>query len=91
MMMRATSVIVALMRQHHRDDEQEGQDAADHPGQRLLESVAQRVDIIGHPAEHIAERMIVKVADRQPLDLLLERIAQIVHRSPGWHPSERTL
>ncbi len=70
-----------MQRQHRRDPEHHRQHR-DHRHQRreqlahrLLEALADVVDVVGDPAEHLAAGRAVEVGQRQPVDLLLDVLA----------------
>ena len=62
----------------HADD---GQHRGDQLAQRLLQGLGDVVDVVGDPAEHLAARLLVEVAQRQPGQLRLDLLAQPEHRA----------
>ena len=62
----------------------------------LLQALRDVVDVVGHPAEQLAALHRVEVAQRQPVDLRLDPLAQPEHRAlhdavedVRLHPAER--
>ena len=48
--------------------------------QRLLQALREVVDVVGDPAQHVAARLAVDVAQRHPVELVLDVGAQPEHR-----------
>ena len=64
---------------HHGNNKYKCQHCPDDTLHRLLKGIAQRVHVIGHNTQHITEGVIIKIADRQSMNLLLKRISDIIH------------
>ena len=70
---RASSGEIQNIMPEHADD---GQQRGDELAQRLLQRLGDVVDVVGDPAEHLAARLPVEVAQRQPGQLRLDLLAQ---------------
>ena len=53
----------------------------EHLAQRLLQALGEVVDVVGDPAQQVAARLAVDVAERQAVELVLDLGAQPVHRA----------
>ena len=49
--------------------------------QRLLQALREVVDVVGDPAQHVAARLAVDVAQRHPAELVLDVRTQPEHRA----------
>ena len=52
-------------REHHDRDADEQQHRREHLAQRLLQALRDVVDVVGDPAQQVAARLLVDVAERQ--------------------------
>ena len=82
-------------RQHHDQDADDREQRGDQLGQALLERLADVVDVVRDPAQQVAARVAVEVAERQPAELLVDVLAQPVDGPLGdaghdvaLHPAE---
>ena len=64
--------------EHHGQHADDGQQRGDELAQRLLQRLRDVVGVVGGPAEHLAARLLVEVAQRQPGQLRLDLLAQPV-------------
>ncbi len=55
--------------EHHHDRGDQHEDVGEQLADRLLEALGQVVDVVGHPAQQIAPRGAVDVAERERLSL----------------------
>ena len=81
-------------REHHHRDADQQQDRGQHLAERLLQALGEVVEVVGDAAEEVATRLVVDVAQRQPVDLRLGLLAQVQHRAlheAGDHPRRRHL
>ena len=63
---------------HHRQHRDHGHQRGHQLAHRLLEGLADVVDVVGDPAQQLAARRPVEVAERQPVDLVLDVLAHPV-------------
>ena len=66
-------------RKHHRQDPDHGQHRGQHPGQGLLEHGGDVIDVVGDARNQVAALDVVKVGQRQAVDLFLDALAQTEH------------
>ncbi|CAM3908549.1 hypothetical protein MIFL109517_10150 [Micrococcus flavus] len=64
---------------HHPDDAEDGQHRVHEGGERLLQGLLDVVHVIGGAGEQVAALAGVEVAQRQPVDLRLDVLAQPEH------------
>ncbi len=62
--------------EHHRQDADDHQDRGDQLAQRLLQGLRDVVDVVRHPREQLAARLVVEVTQRQAVQLALGLPAQ---------------
>ena len=62
--------------QHHPDDAEHRQHRGEQLAERLLQGLAEVVDVVGDPAEQLAARLLVGVRERQPVQLGGDLLAQ---------------
>ena len=65
--------------QHHHKDEYHGTDRRDNLADALLKRGIYGIHIIGDAAQHIAERIAVKIGQGQTADFLVHCHTQIMH------------
>ena len=58
--------------EHHHQHADHGQQRGEQLAHRLLQRLADVVDVVGDPAEQLAARLLVEVAQRQPVQLVLD-------------------
>ena len=68
-------------REHHDRHADEGEERREDLADRLLQALGEVVDVVGDPAQQVAAGLAVDVAERQPVELVLDRFAQRVHRA----------
>ena len=64
--------------QHHNQYADHGGDAGDELGYALVQALAQGVHIVGDAGEHLADRPLFKVGQRQAVDLFADLAAEII-------------
>ena len=64
--------------QHHDQHADHGGNAGDELGHALVQALAQGVHIVGDAGEHLADRPLFKVGQRQAVDLLADLAAEII-------------
>ena len=65
-------------REHHDEHADDGEHRRDDLREALLQRVGDVVDVVGHAREDVAARVVVEVAQRQPRELLVDLVAQVV-------------
>ena len=76
--------------EHHDERADEQRDRSDQRSDRLAERLADRVHIVGDAAEHIAVADLVEVFERQAINLLADRLTQLLRgalRNVGHQPA----
>ena len=76
--------------EHHHEHAHNLRDGGDELGHRLVEALAQRVDVVGDAAEHVALAVAVEVAHRHDGDLVRDLLAHAVAdllRDAGHEPA----
>ena len=68
----ATSASSGRDPEHHRQHREHGEQRGEQLAHRLLQRLADVVDVVGDPAQQLAARLLVEVAQRQPVDLVLD-------------------
>jgi hypothetical protein len=63
--------------EHHRRDAQHGEHRLDQLRERLLQRLLDVVDVVGDPRHQVAALAGVEVAQRQPVELLLDVLAEV--------------
>ena len=71
--------------QHHDQHADQRGHGGDHLGRALVQALPQRIHVVGHPGEHFAHGLRVKIIHRHAADLLRDLFAQPVGRLLG-HP-----
>ena len=74
----ASSGEIEIIMMTHADDREQRREQL---AQRLLQALGDVVDVVGDAAEQVAARLAVDVAERQPVELVLDVGAQPVHRA----------
>ena len=67
-------------RDHHDEDADDRQRRREQLAHRLLQALGEVVDVVGDPAQHVAARLTVDVAQRHAVELVLDVGAQLEHR-----------
>ena len=75
---RASSGETTNIIDHHADHREQRREQL---AQRLLQGLGDVVDVVGHPAQQLTAGLPVEVAQRQPVDLGLDLVAQRVDRA----------
>ena len=65
--------------EHHRQHRDDGEQRGEQLAHRLLEGLADVVDVVGDPAHQLAARLLVEVLQRQRVDLVLDVGAHPAH------------
>ena len=65
--------------EHHREHRDDGHQRGQQLAHRLLQGGADVVDVVGDSTEQLTARRPVEVAERQPVDLRLDVLAQLAH------------
>ena len=75
----ATSASSGEIDEHHRQHADDGQQRDEQLAHRLLQGLADVVDVVGDPRQQLAARLPVEVAQRQPVELVLDVVAHPAH------------
>ena len=67
--------------QHGRRRGDQHEDVGEQLADRLLEALGQVVDVVGHPAEQISPRGAIDVAERKPVEFVLDVGSKLVGRA----------
>ena len=76
----AISASVPRDREHHPDHEHDREQRGEHLAHRLLKALGDVVHVVGDPAEQLTAWLAVEVAQRQPVELVLDLGAHPQHR-----------
>ena len=88
-MVSATIASSGEIDEHHHGHADEQQHRRQHLAQRLLQALGQVVEVVGDPAEQVAARLLVDVAQGEGVDLGLGLGPQPLHEplhDAGDHP-----
>ena len=65
--------------EHHADHADQGQDIDQRVEQVRADKGLDGIDVAGHGAEQVSRAFLIVIGERQPLDVEVERLPQIVH------------
>ena len=78
-----TRTFQAMIEQHHDDDADDGGHRGDELGDRLVEALTQRIDIVCDAREHFTDRFGLKILHRHAVNLLRDIPAQPIAQALG--------